>query len=127
VPAGEQPCEPDTLMVRHPCVVFYHATQAEYDSLIVAAPFVFDSLANSFEASIRGVEPFLNKHGLEHVRTSASTFAFADGDTCWVRREPLRDVFGTVCYAPGSRPLVLRGVSSASRVLQAVIRYFKLR
>lgn len=121
-----QPRGPDTLVVGRPCVVFYRYTQAEYDSLIVAAPFRFDSLSSTFEATIRGVEPFLNKHGLDHLQTSASTFALVDGDTCWVSREPLQDVFGTICYAPGRAPLVMRGVTSASAVLQAVIRFFGL-
>ena len=121
------PREPDTLVVRHPCVVFYRYTQAEYDSLIAAAPFRFDSLAGTFAATVRGVEPFLNKHGLDHLESSASTFAFLNGDTSWVRRVPLQDVFGTICYAPGRAPLVMRGVSSESSVLKAVIRFFGLR
>jgi hypothetical protein len=118
---------PDTLAVRYPCVIFYSASQTEYDSLISARPFWFDSLGTRFASTVRGVSPFLNKSGLETVQSSATQFVFLDGDTLHVARESFADLFGTICFAPGREPFVLRGVASESAVIQAVIRYFGIR
>ena len=117
--AGEQ-LSGDTLFVRQPCMVFYRCSPAEYDSLVVRDPFRFDSLLTGFDASVRGVTPFLNKNGLRHVATSASHIACIGQETTWVHRTPFVDLFGAVLLSPVRPHELIKGVVTDVVLIQRV-------
>jgi hypothetical protein len=101
-------------------MVFLRPRALEYDSLIVSDPFRFDSLSTYFESSVRGVIPFLNKNGLDHVFTSASHIACVGKETTWVHRTPFVDVFGAVLASPGRIPEQIKGAVTDVVLIQRV-------
>jgi len=124
-PAHQNPA--DTLSFSQRCLIFYTPSVAQLEAKAKPRRSALDSLSKQFNATKRGVVPFLKKVGIHSVTTDKMVFRFVHGDTTLHCQRKSKDLFGIIMFSPGKTPLVIRGVLTDVDLLKRMFPYYDIR